>query len=75
MLDADPAKQNAYDMREVIARVVDRSEIDEYKPDYGRTVLCGYARIGGMRWALWRTRKFISRRSRIPAKKERSLVA
>jgi 3-methylcrotonyl-CoA carboxylase beta subunit len=47
LLDADPAKQNAYDMREVIARVVDRSEFDEYKPDYGRTVLCGYARIGG----------------------------
>jgi 3-methylcrotonyl-CoA carboxylase beta subunit len=47
LLDADPAKQNSYDMREVIARVVDRSEFDEYKPDYGRTVLCGYARIGG----------------------------
>ena len=37
----------SYDMREVIARMVDRSEFDEYKPDYGRTVLCGYARIGG----------------------------
>jgi 3-methylcrotonyl-CoA carboxylase beta subunit len=49
LLDSDPAKAavNAYDMREVIARVVDRSEFDEYKPDYGRTVLCGYARIGG----------------------------
>ena len=34
-------------MREVIARIVDRSEFDEYKADYGRTVLCGYARIGG----------------------------
>jgi acetyl-CoA carboxylase carboxyltransferase component len=38
---------NAYDMHEVIARLVDRSEFDEYRPDYGRTVLCGYARIGG----------------------------
>jgi 3-methylcrotonyl-CoA carboxylase beta subunit len=27
--------------------VVDRSEFDEYKADFGRTVLCGYARIGG----------------------------
>jgi acetyl-CoA carboxylase carboxyltransferase component len=34
-------------MREVIARLVDRSEFDEYKADFGRTVLCGYARIGG----------------------------
>ena len=34
-------------MHEVIARIVDRSEFDEYKPDYGRTLLCGYARIGG----------------------------
>src|SRR5260370_5434787 len=34
-------------MREVIARIVDRSEFDEYKAEFGRTVLCGYARIGG----------------------------
>src|SRR6201993_2754543 len=49
LLDADPAKSavNPYDMRELISRIVDRSEFDEYKPDYGRTVLCGYARIGG----------------------------
>jgi acetyl-CoA carboxylase carboxyltransferase component len=45
----DPAKaaSNVYDMREVIARIVDRSEFDEYKAEFGRTVLCGYARIGG----------------------------
>jgi len=49
LLEPDPAKAaaNTYDMHEVIARIVDRSEFDEYKPDYGRTVLCGYARIGG----------------------------
>jgi acetyl-CoA carboxylase carboxyltransferase component len=34
-------------MREVISRIVDRSEFDEYKADFGRTMLCGYARIGG----------------------------
>ncbi len=34
-------------MHEVIARIVDRSEFDEYKAEFGRTVLCGYARIGG----------------------------
>jgi 3-methylcrotonyl-CoA carboxylase beta subunit len=49
LIDADPAKvaSNSYDMHEVIARIVDRSEFDEYKPGYGRTVLCGYGRIGG----------------------------
>src|SRR3984885_13159268 len=49
LIDPDPAKaaSNVYDMREVIARLVDRSEFDEYKADFGRTVLCGYARIGG----------------------------
>ncbi|WP_158820188.1 acyl-CoA carboxylase subunit beta [Granulicella sp. S156] len=45
----DPAKAatNSYDVREVIARVVDRSEFDEYKAEFGRTLVCGYARIGG----------------------------
>jgi 3-methylcrotonyl-CoA carboxylase beta subunit len=49
LIDPDPAKaaSNVYDMREVIARIVDRSEFDEYKADFGRTLLCGYARIGG----------------------------
>ena len=49
LLDPDPAKGagNSYDMHEVIARLVDRSQFDEYKADYGKTVLCGYGRIGG----------------------------
>jgi len=49
LIDPDPAKaaSNVYDMRDVIARIVDRSEFDEYKEEFGRTVLCGYARIGG----------------------------
>jgi acetyl-CoA carboxylase carboxyltransferase component len=49
LLDPDPAKGagNSYDTHEVIARLVDRSQFDEYKPDYGKTVLCGYGRIGG----------------------------
>ena len=36
-----------YDTREILARVVDGSLFDEYKPEYGKTILCGYARIGG----------------------------
>jgi 3-methylcrotonyl-CoA carboxylase beta subunit len=47
LLDPAPSASNVYDMREVIARIVDRSEFDEYKAEFGRTVLCGYARIGG----------------------------
>jgi 3-methylcrotonyl-CoA carboxylase beta subunit len=49
LLDVKPARAavNSYDMREVIARIADRSEFDEYRPDYGRTLLCGYSRIGG----------------------------
>ena len=48
IFSGDPAKQ--YDMREIIARIVDASEFEEYRADYGETVLCGYARIGG--WAV-----------------------
>lgn len=49
LMNVDPtgAAANTYDMREVIARIVDRSEFDEYKAEFGRTLLCGYARIGG----------------------------
>jgi len=36
-----------YDVREVIARVVDGSEFEEFKPLYGQTLVCGFARIWG----------------------------
>ena len=36
-----------FDMREVIARIVDGSRFHEYKPDYGTTLVCGYAFIHG----------------------------
>ena len=39
-----------YDVREIIARLVDASAFDEYRAEYGQTVVCGYARIGG--WAV-----------------------
>ena len=47
LLNPEPGSSNVYDMREVIARIVDRSEFDEYKAEFGRTVLCGYAWMGG----------------------------
>jgi len=48
IFSSNPAKQ--YDMREIIARLVDGSEFEEYRAEYGETLLCGYARIGG--WAV-----------------------
>jgi len=44
----EPSKQ--YDVRDVIARIVDRSQFEEYRAEFGQTVVCGYARIGG--WAV-----------------------
>ena len=34
-------------MREVLARILDGSEFTEYRPEYGRTLVCGYGRAGG----------------------------
>jgi acetyl-CoA carboxylase carboxyltransferase component len=39
-----------YDMYQVLARILDNSEIDEYKAGYGKTIIAGYARIDG--WAV-----------------------
>tara|TARA_B110000037_G_scaffold129181_1_gene146719 strand:- start:17983 stop:19626 length:1644 start_codon:yes stop_codon:yes gene_type:complete len=36
-----------YDMRQIVKRLVDNSEFTEYKKDYGKTILTGYARIDG----------------------------
>jgi 3-methylcrotonyl-CoA carboxylase beta subunit len=37
-----------YDAREVLARIVDGSDFEEFKANYGPTLLCGFARISGM---------------------------
>jgi 3-methylcrotonyl-CoA carboxylase beta subunit len=39
-----------YDMTEIIRRIIDDSAFEEFKEDYGKTILCGYARIEG--WAV-----------------------
>ena len=39
-----------YDMLEIINRIVDAPGIQQYKEDYGKTIICGYARIDG--WAI-----------------------
>ena len=45
LIPADP--RQPYDVREVIARVVDGSEFEEFKSRYGSTLVCGFARIDG----------------------------
>lgn len=40
-------REKPYDMHEIIDRLVDDSEFEEYKEGYGKTILCGYARIEG----------------------------
>jgi 3-methylcrotonyl-CoA carboxylase beta subunit len=42
-----PDVRAPYEVREVIARMVDGSEFDEFKPLYGATLVCGFARIWG----------------------------
>ncbi len=51
---AIPPRQ--YDMKEIIARIVDDSQFSEYKAEYGETVLCGYR-------AHWRLRRGHRRQS------------
>ena len=48
LFPADAARP--YDMTEVIRRIVDDSVFEQFKEDYGKTILCGYARIEG--WAV-----------------------
>jgi acetyl-CoA carboxylase carboxyltransferase component len=45
IFEADVSKP--YDMKEILARIIDGSRFDEYKPEYGKTLLCGFARIAG----------------------------
>jgi len=48
IFSSDPSKQ--YEMHEIIARIVDASRFDEYRAEYGQTIICGLTRIGG--WAV-----------------------
>jgi acetyl-CoA carboxylase carboxyltransferase component len=42
-----PNPRRDYEVRDVIACLVDRDSFDEYKPEYGQTLVCGTARMGG----------------------------
>ena len=43
-------RTDQYDMNEIIKRLVDNSEFEAYKDNFGKTIICGYARING--WAV-----------------------
>ncbi|HTK82766.1 MAG TPA: acyl-CoA carboxylase subunit beta [Bacteroidota bacterium] len=45
-----PDRAKPYDMHQILARIVDNSELDEYKASYGKTIITAYARIDG--WAV-----------------------
>jgi 3-methylcrotonyl-CoA carboxylase beta subunit len=40
--------QGEYDMRDLLASVLDDAPLDEYKAEYGQTMVCGYGRLGGV---------------------------
>ena len=48
ILPRDRAKP--YNMKDIIARLVDDSDFEEYKEGYGQSIVCGYARVDG--WAV-----------------------
>jgi len=43
-------RSKPYNMKDIIARLVDDSDFEEYKEGYGQTIICGYARVDG--WAV-----------------------
>lgn len=45
LIPADPKQY--FPMREILARIIDDSELDEFKANYGTTIICGFARIDG----------------------------
>ncbi len=47
IVTADP--RTPFDVRELVARFTDGSEFQEFKPDYGNTLVCGFANVGGFK--------------------------
>ncbi len=44
----DPEGRKEYDIHEVLDCLLDEGQFEEYKAEYGQTLVCGYSRIGGM---------------------------
>ena len=45
LMPVNPSRE--YNIREIVACIVDNSEFLEYKAEYGKSLVCGYARVGG----------------------------
>src|SRR5262249_11254339 len=43
----DPDGRKEYDLHDVLNCIIDAGEFDEYKAEFGQTMICGFARIGG----------------------------
>ncbi len=59
LLSVVPDNGGQYDVREIIARLVDDSDFDEYKATYGKTLVCGHARLGGFTVGIVANQKLI----------------
>ena len=57
----NPKNPSVYDMKEIIARIVDDSIFSEFKKDYGKTMLCGHASISGYKVGIVANQKLISK--------------
>ena len=55
----NPDSPSTYDMREVLARIIDISEFVEYKKDYGKTLICGNAKIDGYNVGIVANQRFV----------------
>ncbi len=53
-----------YDVRQVLARLLDGSELDEFKRDYGPTLVTGWGRLGGYAVGVVANQKLVIKRSR-----------
>jgi 3-methylcrotonyl-CoA carboxylase beta subunit len=58
-------RSKPYEVREVIKRLVDKSEFTEYKSDYGKSIVCAYARLDG-----WSVGIIANQRMSVKSKKE-----
>ncbi|MAD18741.1 MAG: methylcrotonoyl-CoA carboxylase [Planctomycetaceae bacterium] len=66
VFDPDPGRQ--YDMRDLLACVVDGDSFDEYRSEFGRSLVCGYARIEGRPCGIVANQRMMTKR-RMPGGK------
>jgi acetyl-CoA carboxylase carboxyltransferase component len=55
LVRSDPSAQ--YDVRDLLAALLDGGRLDEYRPDYGRTLVCGFGYLGGLPVAVVATQR------------------